>query len=103
MIEYIQDHEKIVSGEGVIPSNKFFLFVAHGFNKYAIEMCQKISNKTKAMGGLLTTDTLLYLASKRLKTGYRFRVLKFSELFNNAEITISDMDRVYPISEEFKL
>lgn len=103
MVEYIQDHEKIVSGEGIIPSNKFFLFVAHGFHRYAVEMCKKISNKTKAMGALLTTDTLLYLTSKRLKTGYRFRVLKLSELFNNAEITVNDIDRAYSISDEITL
>jgi len=102
MIEYIRNEERRAHLMGVDPNNKFFLFIAHSFTPYAIKMCNRIYEATRAPGGLLTTKVLHYLVEKKLRTGYKFIIENISRLFANREITISDIDAVFPKEDEFE-
>jgi hypothetical protein len=102
MIEYIQSEEGRAHLEGVEPANKYFLYVAHSFTPHAVEMCNRIWSNTRAIGGLITTKTLIYLVEKKLKCGYKFIIEYIVRLFANKEISPSDIDRVFPVEDEYE-
>jgi hypothetical protein len=87
MVSYINGQRLEALNRGLNPDQCYFLFVAPSFEKVAEEKLRSIESDAKAKGGLLSTETLLYLAYIRLKHGNKARIDKLPDLITGTEIT----------------